>query len=168
MAVVEYEEVVGRNQDGSIYWQPLVDFAWKNTKVGDVVTGVLPVGQWSTEAVAIRVTDDIVAVTSKPISTSLIPDGGLWRTGTYAGCHICVYYKDQEEHDYLLMTVYSNPIPHYVVFTDENLSMELLEELGNVLRQYALDYWFLDDDFSIQQNKQVDPGLDKQSYRKVM
>lgn len=168
MAIVEYGEPLGRNKDDSIDWDPMAEFAWENTEVGDVVKGVLPVKQWSTEAIAIRLNSDVVAVTSKPISTSLIPDGGLWRTGTYAGCHINIYYKGQEEHDYVSMTVYSNPIPYYVVFMNENPSADLLSELGDVLRQYALDHWFKDHEYSIKANKKVNPGLDKQSYRKAV
>ena len=165
MAIVEYGESLGRDKDDSIDWDPMVEFAWENTKVGDVVKGVLPVKNWSTEAIAIRLNSDVVAVTSKPMSTSLVPDGSLWRTGTYAGCHINIYYKGQEEYDYVSMTVYSNPTSHYIVFMNGNPSADLLSELGDVLRQYALDHWFKDCKLTIKANKKKNPGVCKKSYK---
>jgi hypothetical protein len=169
MAVVELDTPLTHTEEEAIDWEPLVNFAWDNTEVGDIVTGVLTLKPgWDPEVIAIRLKDNVVAVTSKPISTSLIPDGGLWRTGTYAGCHIGIYYKEQEEHDYVSMTVYSNLIKHYVVCMNGTPDINMLAELGNVLRQYALDHWFKDHEFSIRKMKKKNPGINKQSYRKAV
>ncbi len=83
---------------------------------------------------------DAVYVTTKPHSTSLRNDGGLWRTGPYAGCHVRRFGSNGEV-DYFSLTVYRNGNHPYHRNTKREHHSEI-HHLARLLREHACKRWY--------------------------